>query len=123
MASTGNLRRQRVKLDDLISGENQTHNRLMGGPIAGYGTPVTGDSLVKNGAGICYGVVITTATATAAIDIRDATSAGAGTVIMTIPATSAVGQAFLLPLGIICNTGIYIDYAVGATGTLVPVYV
>jgi hypothetical protein len=123
MASTGNARRQRVKLDDLLAGELQAYNRLAAGPIASYGTPVTADALVKNGAGICYGVIITTATAVAQIDIRDATSAGAGTVICTIPSGTAVGQSFLFNVGVICTTGIYIDYAAGATGTLVPIYV
>ena len=68
------------------------------------------------------GYVVTVTTATAAINIREATnSSGAeitnGPIIDVIPAATAAGAARLLPLPLNGNNGIYMDFG-SATGTI-----
>lgn len=90
-------------------------------PKATHSAAITADALVKTGRGVYRGYRITVVTAAGTIDIRDATSAGAGTIIETIPATTAAGTRVENTVGVICETGIYVDYN-GATGTVVVLY-
>lgn len=64
---------------------------------------------------LLFGVTVTVATATNVIEIRDATAAGAGTVVLSIPAGTAVGTYYPCN-GIKCNTGLYCDHT--GTGTV-----
>lgn len=105
-----------TKIVELLAGESQQHDRLLGGAAASY-NEATADKLIKSGTGIFYGVVITAALSAAALSIRDSVSAGVGTVLMTIPASAAVGSTYVLPVGIIFNTGLFADF--GGTGTVV----
>jgi hypothetical protein len=90
-------------------------------PKANHSAAITADALVKTGRGTYRGYRVTVATAAGTIDIRDATSAGSGTIIDTIPATTAAGTRVDNAVGVICETGIYVDYN-GATGTVVVLY-
>lgn len=88
-------------------------------PIAAHSSAITADALVKTGQCVYRGFTVTTATAVAAIDIRDGTSAGGGTVIDTIPAATAAGTRVEKVIGVGCDSGLYADYAAGATGTII----
>lgn len=72
------------------------------------------------------GYIVTVATATAAINIREAmNSSGAeitnGPIIDVIPASTAAGSARLLPEPLNGPHGIYVDFN-GATGTVRLLY-
>lgn len=90
-------------------------------PKSIHSSAITADTLVKTGACTYRGFRVTAATATAAIEIRDATSAGTGIVIDVIPATTAAGTRVDVA-GINCETGIYVDYGASATGTVVVLF-
>ena len=81
----------------------------------------TADALIKTGPGVYYGAIVNVALSAATVVIRDAVAAGAGTIIDTIPASSAIGaQRNFNGKGIKFTTGLYIDY--GGTGTVVTLY-
>lgn len=88
-------------------------------PKANHSAAITADALVKTGQAVYRGFTITTATATALIEIRDGIAAGGGVVIDTIPLGTAAGTRVEKTVGIVCETGLYVDYAATATGTLV----
>jgi hypothetical protein len=98
-------------------GEDGLLDRTWGGGLAYASALITGDTLIYTGANAIAGYCVHVATATAAIELRDATSAGSGTVRVTIPAGKAIGE-YLFPQAINCDTGIYADYAASATGTI-----
>lgn len=72
-------------------------------------------AVVAKGLSKYYGYIVTTVTATAAIQIRDATAAAGGTVIDTIPSGTAIGTRGVLPYPIQCDAGLVFDLN-GATG-------
>lgn len=78
---------------------------------------VTASVALRNTPGVFYGYNVTTVTATGAINFYDAASA-TGKVLASIPASTAVGTAFFPPHGIRFNTGLYVEFAGGATGTV-----
>lgn len=79
---------------------------------------VTADSDVSSSQpAILKSITVTVATATDDITIRDANTAGTGTVIETIPSGTAKGTVFEFD-DIRLNTGLFVDYAATATGTL-----
>jgi hypothetical protein len=78
--------------------------------------PVSSSGVVARGMAKYYGYVVTTATATAAIQIRDAIAAGAGTVVDAIPAGTAIGSVRHFPHPIMCSTGITFDLNGGTGG-------
>lgn len=86
-----------------------------------HSSAITADALVKSGRVVYRGYTITVVTAGGTIDIRDATSAGSGTIIDTIPAATAAGTRVERLVGIVCETGLYVDYN-GATGTVVVAF-
>lgn len=90
-------------------------------PVAAHSAAITADTLVFTGPCVYYGFQVTTATATAAIQIRDGVAAGGGVVIGTINAGTAVGQ-YPTTTGVYCETGLYVDYAASATGTVVVLF-
>jgi hypothetical protein len=107
-------------LRDLAEGLKQVTDIVMAKAV--HSPALTADALVKTGQGTYRGISITATTAGAAIDIRDAVAAGAGTIIDTIPAGTAAGTYIENVVGVTCETGIYVDYNVGATGTVVVLY-
>lgn len=77
---------------------------------------VTADTDVSSSSpALLFGVTVVVVTATNVIEIRDSTSAGAGTVVLSIPAATAVGTYFPCN-GILMDTGLYADFT--GTGTL-----
>jgi len=62
------------------------------------------------------GVLVTVVTAAGVIEIRDSTAAGAGTVVLSIPAGTTVGTYWDFQ-GALLNTGLYADFT--GTGTLI----
>lgn len=81
---------------------------------------VTADADISTSSpGLLFGVLVTAATATDVIEIRDATAAGAGTVVLSIPASTAAGTFYDLK-GAKLNTGIYADFT--GTGTIVVLW-
>ena len=107
-------------LRDLAGATNELLDTVMA--KANHSSAINADALVKSGPCVYRGFTITTATATAAIDVRDATSAGSGTVIDTIPATTAAGTRIEKTVGVTCETGLYVDYGASATGTVVVMF-
>lgn len=101
-------------------GHDSTLDRTWGGGKATHTAAITSDTQVKSSAGVYYGYIVTTATATAAISIYDNT-AESGTVIDVIPASTAVGK-YISPVAITCAQGIYAGYAASATGTIIVLY-
>ncbi len=82
---------------------------------------VSANTVIARGFAKYYGAIVTTATATAAVQVRDSVAAAAGNVIDTFPAASAVGTRSPLSHPIECTTGLTFDLN-GGTGTLVVMY-
>ncbi len=82
---------------------------------------VNASTVIARGYCKYYGFIVTTATATAAVQIRDSVAAAAGSVIDTTAAASAVGTTRTLNNPIECTTGLTFDLN-GGTGTLVVMY-
>lgn len=82
---------------------------------------VSASTVAARGLAKYYGYIVTTVTATAALQIRDATAAAGGTVIDTIATGTAIGTAKLLPHPIICSTGLVFDLN-GGTGGVTLLY-
>lgn len=80
-------------------------------------TILTASGLLGGKNSVYHGFVVTTATATADIIIRDGTNTS-GRIIDKIPATSAIGSNRSWAFGIACTDGLFIDFN-GATGTVV----
>lgn len=77
---------------------------------------VTADTDVSSGsAALLFGVTVIVATATNVIEIRDSASAGTGSVVLSIPASTAIGTYYPCN-GIRMDTGLYADFT--GTGTL-----
>lgn len=114
----------RFALDGIFSDITRSLNEVIDTVMASavHSSAITADTLVKTGQAKYRGYTITVVTAGGAIDIRDATSAGTGTIVDTIPAGTAAGTKVEKMIGGNCETGIYVDYAGGATGTLVVWY-
>jgi hypothetical protein len=89
---------------------------------ANHSAAITGDSLVKTGQCVYRGFTVTVVTAVGTIDIRDGITAAGGVVIDTLPIATAAGTRVEKAVGIVCETGLYIDYNGGATGTVVVHY-
>lgn len=102
----------------LDAGENQQFDRTFGGALANYEN-ATASELIKTGAGVAYGYIVTTAMSAAATTIYDNTSA-AGTVLFVIPASTGVG-VYAFPVGVQFNTGLYASFA--GTGTVNFLYI
>lgn len=81
---------------------------------------VTADTQIRAGTTYFAGVIVTAATATGVIEIRDSTSAGAGTVLLSIPAGTAAGTMYPLPEPIRCDAGVFADFT--GTGTIVVLF-
>lgn len=88
-------------------------------PKANHSAALTADALVKTGQAVYRGFTVTVVTAVGAIDIRDGIAAAGGVVIDTIPVGTAAGTRVEKTVGIVCETGLYVDYAAGATGTVI----
>ena len=78
-------------------------------------------AVAANGLSSYYGYIVTTVTAVAALQIRDAAAAGAGTVIDTIPIGTAIGASKNFPFPIRCSTGLVFDLN-GGTGGITLLY-
>ena len=91
-------------------------------PQANHSAAITADALVKTGRAVYRGFTITVVTAVGSIDIRDGVAAGGGVIIDTIPIGGAAGTRVEKTVGVVCETGIYVDYNGGATGTVVVLF-
>lgn len=89
---------------------------------ANHSAAIAADALVKTGQGTYRGFTVTVVTAVGVIDIRDGVAAGGGVIIDTIPTATAAGTRVEKLVGITCETGIFVDFAAGATGTVVVLY-
>lgn len=79
------------------------------------------NAIAARGMATYYGYTVNTVTATAAIQIRDATAAGAGQVIDTIPIGTAAGVTKTFPFPIRCSIGLVADFN-GGTGAITLLY-
>lgn len=105
---------------DLLFGEDQTDNRLYGGPAPVSKAAKTGTGAVKASAGKYYGYIVTTALSAAAITLYDDAAAASGTVIDVIPASTPAGTRGILSAPVPCANGIYASF--GGTGTVLFLY-
>lgn len=105
----------------LSAGEDATFDRQYVTARATASDNLTADTLIKAGPGMIMGFVVHAATATNVIQIRDSITAGGGAVRVTIPASTAVGVYHFGGVGVLCTTGIYLDFT--GTGTVSVLYV
>lgn len=82
---------------------------------------VSATTVVVKGKGRYWGYIVTTVTATAALQIRDATAAGGGTIIDTIATATAIGTQRVLPVPIPVESGLVFDLN-GGTGGITLLY-
>ena len=110
-------------LATLIAGERNAgsaaNNYLASVDECNYASVTADTDISSSAAGLLVGVLVTVATAADVIEIRDATAAGAGTVVLSIPASAAIGTFYDLK-GAKLNTGIYADFT--GTGTIVVLW-
>lgn len=96
-----------VTLSSLLSGENQTFNRLMGGAVCKYAI-VGADTVVSAAPAILYGVFLLSAGTMASV--YDHASAASGNAV--IPSTTA--SYHFNGAGILMNNGIFCDWTSGS---------
>ena len=90
--------------------------------IAHHSPAIAADTLVFTGQATYRGFTVTVVTAVGTIDIRDGVAAGGGTIIDTIPIATAAGTRVQNLVGVTCESGIFVDFNAGATGTVVVLY-
>ena len=96
-----------------IAGEDLTNNILVTEQRYSYFAPVVADAAIKSGAGFVHTITISQADAAptaGTIQVRDSTSAGAGTVMFEWNLTTAVFNPFTIILDASFGTGLYIDF-------------
>ena len=101
-------------------GMDASFDRVWGGGLAKAVSLTADGQIGVAGPCIYYGHVVTTALSAAVVNVRDATAAGAGTILDIIAASAAAGVKNILPVGIYCATGCYADFA--GTGTVTFYY-
>lgn len=102
-----------VTLDTLLSGEDQTNNLLRVEHQYSRGLAVGADTLIKTGSGYLHSLTCwgSDAAATAGdIAVRDATTSGAGTIILDYQVAAAITTPQNWVLDIPFTTGLYIDF-------------
>jgi len=113
-----------VRIRELLAGEDLAFDRAWGGGLAKYEvcTQAGGDQQVgAAGPIIYYGYSISVATSAHAILLRDGTS-DSGAVVDAIKVSQAIGDKSILPVGIYCPTGLWIDWNGATTGTVTVYY-
>lgn len=104
-------------LETLIAGEDLTNDVTKVEQRFTSSAVLVADGLVKTGAGMVHTVTISQADAAptaGTIQVRDATAAGAGTVIFAWELTTAVFIPFTITLDVTFATGLYIDFTTTA---------
>jgi len=97
----------------LLAGELQQFNRQAGGPIVKHSAVISADAAVISGPVIFYGVKVVTAGTS--ITVYDNTAAS-GTAVITTEATTAAGTVVYPAgpgVGVLMDTGIYLDLTLG----------
>ena len=82
-----------------------------------YVSGITSDATIRTTPGFYHGYIVTTATATEKIEIKDGSN-----VIDTIPASTAAGTQRVLPIPIRTRSDLTVDFAATATGTIVVLF-
>ena len=101
-------------------GQDATFDMQWGG-LKAKAVSLSADGQVGNAAaGYYLGYLVTTALNAFVINVRDATAAGAGTIVDIIPISALAGAQVSLPFGKYCPTGVYADFA--GTGTVTFFY-
>lgn len=101
----------------LLAGEDLTNDVLKTEQRFSYFAPIVADAAIKNGAGFVHTITISQADAAptaGTIQVRDATAAGAGTVMFEWNLTTAVFNPFTITLDANFSTGLYIDFTTTA---------
>lgn len=104
-----------------VEGVTWTEEHYSTIPIGGTDATFAADQLVKTGIGYAKDLICFKADAatTGSISVRDATAAGAGNILGTLPvAAQAYPTGVVLPLSTPFSVGAYVDY----TGTNLPCY-
>jgi uncharacterized membrane protein len=80
--------------------------------------PLTASATVaKDSSNVYYGYTVLVVTAVGSINIRKTSQTGL--IMDIIPAATVAGSARSLAHGLQCEGGIYVEFAGGATGTLI----
>lgn len=101
-------------------GQDSTFDRSWGGPMAKTVSLSADGQVGVAGPCIYYGYVVTTALSAAVCNVRDATSAGTGTIVDIIAASATAGTSVRSAVGVYCANGCYADFA--GTGTVTFFY-
>lgn len=81
---------------------------------------LTASSAVGLNNAVYHGFIITVATATGAINIRNGSVSGQ--IVDVIPAGTTAGTRVVIDPGIALDDGIFVEFNGGATGTVVVLY-
>jgi hypothetical protein len=100
---------------DIQRANNELDESVM--PRATPSAVLTADTLVRTGPSVYRGFTVMVTTATADINVYDGTS-NAGKLIDVIPTGATKGTTEERTIGIVCETGIYVDFTGSATGSV-----
>lgn len=109
----------RYALETIFRDIQRSHNDLESKVVV-TATPsavLTADTLVRTGPAVYRGFTVMVTTATADINVHDGTS-NAGKLIDVIPTGATKGTTEERTVGIVCETGIYVDFTGSATGSV-----
>lgn len=109
----------------LLAGEDLTNNKMVVEHQYTSTGVKTADALIKTGSGFIHTITISqqdAAPTAGTIQIRDATAAGAGTVLFEWNLTTAVFVPFTVILDVTFGTGLYIDFTTTADVNVVGSY-
>ena len=104
---------RKTELSTLLSGEDQTNNLLRVEHQYSRGLAAGADTSIKSGAGYLHALVCSGSDAAATagdIAVRDATAAGAGTVILPIPIAAALPLPQPIVIDVPFTTGLFLDF-------------
>jgi len=104
---------KKVTQATLLAGEDLTNDVIKTEHRYSYFGPVVSDTAIKSGAGFVHTITISQADAAptaGTIQVRDSTSAGAGTVMFEWNLTTAVFVPFTITLDCSFGVGLYIDF-------------
>jgi len=110
-----------MKVVELLAGENQQFDRLVGGAMCLSTAIMTAEGLITASPCLLYGYVIHAQTTVGALAIKNGTSTGGGMTRITIPVGKAVGE-YIFPVAIDCPAGLYLTFGSGATASISILY-
>lgn len=87
---------------------------------AAHSAVLTASGAVGSNNGVYHGFHVTVTTATGPINIREGSASGQ--IIDVIPATTAAGTRYYMSDGVAVDSGIFVEFNGGATGSVVILF-